>query len=315
VAVPAGFQTRHYNNFVVTEDGHLIGVLQGLDMVRADKNHRYTHPVTGKDMDPDLLNDHSTQAWLYATNIRNLNRPTQEEKKECDDIRKKLEEVINENMATRRSPAHKEAGRKRLVLGLTRKIETLQQLAEFLDVNVPKDEWSEFLHTLDREELCRIVIPRRNQGTQKKDQTNEDYKIEQAILAYPAITEFSASVIDWPASDNAKRASVYILTFISHELRNDGPEFYSVGRGWFAGMTGQTSKTEVLKQTQGMMDFLLSNEEKYKDMRDIEAYFKDKSITFASTTCANLKAKIIDAGRHCAHEVMEKPVSAAGLTQ
>lgn len=310
VIIPDNFKTRYYNNFVVTEDGYLIDVLQGLDTVREDKHHLYLHPATKKEMDPDLLGDHSTLAMIYAAKIRSLNRPSEEDIADCDKSREDLNLAINDNSVTRRAPAHKEAGKKRLMMAVTKKIHTPKALAEFMDANVPKNEWVEFLSSMERDELCRILIPKRGQTPQKQNQAASHYKGEQATQALPAMLELASSVLDWPATDMAKRALVFTMNYLYSQLRNDAPEYTDLLGGW-GGMS--FSKTQVLAQTKAMHDFLLGDE----NMVDLERYLKKqveekKMIAINSPTCLALKNKIIDAGRHCAQ--VSEPMAASVST-
>ncbi len=320
VKIPEGFQTKHYNNFVITDDGYLIGIVEGLDAVRHDENNRFLHPVTKKEMNPDVLIEHSHAAWEYAGKIRNLFRPKQEDLDDCDRSRAALIKFIadDEISTTRLKPVHKETGEKRLMLALTKKVHNLTELAEFFDAYVPKNEWSEFLHAMDREELCRIVIPKHGQTPQKKDQADSDYKSEQATQALPALYDLATKVVEWPRSDMAKRALVYIMNVTYSEIRKDAPEYTDKFGGWGG---GSFSRTQVLEQTKAMQEFLLSDANMMDLEKFLEEQLKAKKMTYAinSPTCLALKNKILDAGRKCeqTHEEKqeEKLVTAPSLSQ
>ena len=307
VVIPADFVSKQYNDFVVTPDGYLIPLLAGLDAARADKNHNYYHPsqknADGQSTrlpDVDLLIDHSTQAWRYSMTISNLvGKPSQDEIATCDEARKELIDALD-GSCIRRAPAHKEAGKNRLMASLTKNIHSLQQLAEFMDNGVHQFEWDEFLQQIDREELYRIVIPMRNKTQQKPSQTSEEYKTEQAILAAPAMNELITGAVEWPKTDNAKRALCYVMAFVQHELRDAGPQF----TGWTTSVVGragatffkQKNKVEALSYTQTIKVFLQSE----NDLRDIDKYIAEKKLApISSGTTWHLKEKIVDAGRQC----------------
>lgn len=309
VVIPEGFRTEHFNDFIVTDDGFLIGMVQAFDKVR--ETGRYANPVTEADIDADLVTNHSIEAFAYASIIAGALRPKQTDLVRMNASQESLIKAMKDQQVTRRTeegPPHGEAGKKRQLLALTAPLKSINELAEFLDEYLPeKDKWTEFLKAMDRDELLRIIIPKHGQTPQKKDQTEKAYKEEQAFLALPAMLQLAGSVIEWPASDNAKKILAYIMCFTYHEVRTEyTPEYTDSAGGWFGG----NSRTTALQQTKGLMDHLLSD----APMEDADKFLTEKKIpVISSPTCLALKNKVIDAGRHCEHRSAPPAPSVASL--
>ncbi len=301
--------TLKLHEFILTDEGIPLGVREAFEIhEKAELNNMSS---TLSLTEEQLIKTHSSEAKVYSEAIFLLKQHLNNHPDEAgpDDQEELLRQQLLQCKARllaalasdkyQHTGSYGENGKNELINYILQSIPTVNELVSAMTNCLHNEEWNDFLSTIKKEDLFKLVLKIDMHSLKEQCKTPEEYKNAWLVKADAALLKLFKEPIQF---ENEKQLRAFMVCLInSYKIyRSEGPE-YQTRLGYLTPsfLSSAVPKNTKIAVADVFIDFIAGNEP--LTLSSLENYLKKKNmhdtcwtpLTYSSYCSNNIMANIV----------------------